>query len=140
MGNQHTKNTETITQRYPLLRNYSYYPNSSRLKSNEKYNFEYDANGNLTKKETIVGQKITWTYEYDVFNRLSQVNKDGQEVVSYLYDDSGLRIEKQGPGGITYYAFDTGRNVLYQQENKDYLEYVYVYRKHFARVDGTLTI
>lgn len=58
------RKTETITQRYPVTRNYEYYPNSSRLKSNEKYNFEYDNNGNLIKKATI-NADTTWDYEYD---------------------------------------------------------------------------
>jgi uncharacterized protein RhaS with RHS repeats len=73
--------TETITQRYPVSRTYTYYPNSSRLKSNGKYSFEYDLNGN-PKKEAIVGEKVTWKYEYDLFNRLVKVKKnDNVEVV-----------------------------------------------------------
>ena len=40
---------------------------------------------------------------------------------------------------LTYYAFDTNGNVLYEQENSGYLEYVYVLGKHFARVDGSLS-
>lgn len=131
------RKTETITQRYPVSRTYTYYDNSSRLKSNGKYNFEYDNNGNLTKKSTTDNRTV-WIYSYDLINRLVSVTKNGQTVSSYIYDESGLRLKKQGTTGSTYYAFDIGGNVLYEQENRDYLEYVYVLGKHFARVDGNL--
>jgi RHS repeat-associated protein len=127
---------ETITQRYPIVRDYSYYPNSSRLKSNEKYDFEYDPNGNLVKKTKLIKDKAIWNYDYDLLNRLIKVTKNDQTVAEYMYDDSGLRLKKQGPKNTTYYTFDTGGNVLYEQENKGYMEYVYVLGKHFARVNG----
>jgi RHS repeat-associated protein len=130
--------TETVTQRYPVSRTYSYYPNSSRLKSNGKYNFEYDSNGNLTKKETLIGEKIIWEYEYDLFNRLVKVKKNDRVIAEYMYDEAGLRIKKQGPQSQIYYVFDSGGNVLYEQENREYMEYVYVLGKHFARIDGNL--
>jgi RHS repeat-associated protein len=130
--------TETVTQRYPVARNYMYYSNSSRLKSNGKWNFEYDANGNLVKKETLIGEKITWKYEYDLFNRLVKVTKNDGVVAEYLYDEAGLRIKKQGTNSAIYYTFDTGGNVLFEQENREYMEYIYVLGKHFARVDGNL--
>ena len=130
--------TETVTQRYPVSRTYTYYENSSRLKSNGKYIFEYDANGNLVKKETIIGEKITWIYDYDLFNRLEKVTKNDSVVSKYMYDESGLRIKKQGSNSAIYYIFDTGGNVLYEQENREYMEYIYVLGKHFARIDGNL--
>ena len=40
-------------------------------------------------------------------------------------------MKKQGTAGSTYYAFDTGGNVLYEQENRDYLECVYVLGRLF---------
>jgi RHS repeat-associated protein len=132
------RRTETITQVNPVTWNYSYYPNSSRLQSDEKYAFEYDANGNLVKKETLASPKITWNYVYDLFNRLVKVTKNNQVVAEYMYDESGLRIKKQGPQNVTYYTFDSGGNVLYEQENREYMEYVYVLGKHFARIDGNL--
>jgi YD repeat-containing protein len=99
---------ETITQRSPVVRNYTYYSNSSRLKSNEKYTFEYDANGNLTKKETLIGEKVIWKYEYDLFNRLVKVKKNDSVVAEYMYDEAGLRIKKTSPDSAIYYVFDTG--------------------------------
>jgi RHS repeat-associated protein len=131
------RKTEMVMQRYPMSRTYEYYPNSSRLKSNGKYSFEYDPNGNLTKKTTTDG-KLIWNYDYDLLNRLVSVKKNGEVVSSYVYDDSGLRIEKQGPSTMTYYTFDTGGNVLFEQEGNQCLSYIYVLGKHFARVDGNL--
>jgi RHS repeat-associated protein len=128
---------DTLTQRYTSTRQYTYYPNSSRLKSNEKYNFEYDANGNLIQKATVNGDTV-WTYQYDLLNRLVQVAKNGVTVASYLYDEFGLRLNKTGLSGKIDYVFDTNGNVVYEQENRDYLEYIYVLGKHFARVDGNL--
>ncbi|NLW46989.1 MAG: hypothetical protein GXY86_06600 [Firmicutes bacterium] len=71
-------------------------------------------------------------------NRLVKVAKNNEDVASYLYDESGLRLKKQGNDKAVYYVFDTGGNVLYEQENREYLEYIYVLGKHFARVDGNL--
>jgi RHS repeat-associated protein len=130
--------TETVTQRYPVSRTYIYYENSSRLKSNGKYSFSYDPNGNLIKKETISDEKIIWKYEYDLFNRLVKVTKNDSVVAGYTYDEAGLRVKKQGVNSAIYYTFDTGGNVLFEQENREYMEYVYVLGKHFARVDGNL--
>ena len=79
-----------------------------------------------------------WSYGYDLLNRLMKVSKNGSVVAEYLYDESGLRIKKTSPKDAVYYVFDTGGNVIYEQENRGYMEYVYVLGKHFARVDGNL--
>jgi len=110
---------------------------SSRLRSNGKYNFEYDGNGNLVKKTTINGDTI-WNYEYDLLSRLTEVRKNDRTVAEYLYDAAGLRLMKTDDSGVTYYVFDLNGQVLYEQENRDYLEYIYVLGKHFARIDGNL--
>ncbi|NLW48269.1 MAG: IS3 family transposase [Firmicutes bacterium] len=99
------------------------------MKSNEKYNFEYDNKGNLVKKTATDGSVI-WEYQYDLLNRLESVMKNGVQVASYIYDESGLRLKKTGTNATVYNVFDIGENVLYEQENRDYLEYVYVLGKH----------
>ncbi len=145
------RETETIVQgsSVPIARTYSYYLNSNLLKENGKYAFAYDANGNLVKKGrsyTVSGNNVTfnpdqgeyWEYEYDLLNRLTKVMKNGKVVAEYVYDDSGLRIKKSGSGIDTYYVFGVTGEVLYEEENREYMEYVYVLGKHFARVDGDL--
>jgi RHS repeat-associated protein len=47
-------------------------------------------------------------------------------------------MNKTGMSGTVDYVFDTEDNVIYEQENRNYLEYIYVLGKHFARVDGNL--
>lgn len=138
---------ETITMRSSATRDYSYYPNSTKLMTNGKYAFVYDDNGNLIQKGqhfTIEGDtdifdpegKDLWTYEYDLLNRLTKVEKDGKVVAEYLYDEAGLRLQKKGSDTTVYYVFDQNGQVLYEEENGEYLAYVYVLGKHFARVDG----
>jgi len=143
------RRTEKTTLNAEESRTYEYYPNSSRLMTNGKYAFVYDANGNLIEKGSsftvenyVVSFNLTqgeyWKYTYDLLNRLNKVAKNGQVIAEYLYDESGLRIQKTGADGIVNYVFDTAGNLLYEQENRDYLEYIYVLGKHFARIDGNL--
>ena len=40
--------------------------------------------------------KDLWTYEYDLLNRLTKVEKDGKAVAEYLYDEAELRLQRQG--------------------------------------------
>lgn len=51
----------------------------------------YDANGNTTGS-AFAGS--TWGYGYDGRNRLTVVQQNGVNVVSYIYNSSGLRIAK----------------------------------------------
>nr|WP_231133562.1 RHS repeat-associated core domain-containing protein [Capillibacterium thermochitinicola] len=115
--------------------------------TNGKYAFVYDENGNLIQKgeyftiegDTVVfdpEEKDLWTYEYDLLNRLTKVEKDGKVVAEYLYDEAGLRVQKKSPDTTVYYVFDQSGQVLYEEEDGEYLAYVYVLGKHFARVDG----
>ena len=140
---------ETITLRSSTTRDYSYYPNSSKLMTNGKFAFVYDDNGNLIRKGSnfiLDGDTVTfdlegtdlWIYEYDLLNRLIRVNQDGKLVTEYLYDEAGLRLKKQSQDSTVYYVFNQTGQVLYEEENGEYLEYIYVLGKHFARVDGSL--
>ena len=139
---------ETITLRSSTTRDYSYYPNSSKLMTNGKFAFVYDDNGNLIRKGSnfiLGGDTVTfdpegkelWIYEYDLLNRLTRVKQDGKVVAEYLYDEAGLRLKKQSQDSTVYYVFNQTGQVLYEEENGEYMEYIYVLGKHFARVDGS---
>ena len=150
--------SETITTLYPRTYGYTYYPNSDRLKTREssdgttKLAFVYDNNGNLIEKGntyTIAGDAVTfttsgegvvyWQYEYDVFNRLVSVKKNGIVVSRYVYDPSGLRILKEATE-IKVYDYDLAGNVIVEKNlttGKVY-SYVWVSGRHLARVDGKI--
>ncbi len=125
--------SETITTLYPRTYGYTYYPNSDRLKIGEtadgeiKWAFVYDKNGNLIEKGntyTIAGDTVTfttsgegvvyWQYEYDVFNRLVSVKKNGIMVSRYVYDPSGLRIVKEAAERKVY-DYDLAGNVIVER-------------------------
>jgi YD repeat-containing protein len=137
---------ERITLRMTETRNYSYYPNSSRLRTNGVYGFVYDANGNLIRKGTsytVTGNGIElkeegeyWEYRYDLLNRLTEVKKNGATVARYWYDETGLRVKKESGNGTIYYVFNQEGQVLYEEENQGYVEYIYLLGRHFARVDA----
>ncbi|MCL6557840.1 MAG: RHS domain-containing protein, partial [Firmicutes bacterium] len=150
--------SETITTLYPRTYGYTYYPNSDRLKTREssdgttKWAFVYDNNGNLIEKGntyTIAGDAVTfttsgegvvyWQYEYDVFNRLVSVKKNGVIVSSYVYDPTGLRIVKQA-AETRIYDYDLAGNVIGEKNvsNGKVYSYVWVTGRHLARVDGKI--
>ena len=58
--------------------------------------FEYDANGNLTRRTVYLesGQILTTDYEYDVQNRLTATTVDDIRA-SYYYDNAGNRFLKR---------------------------------------------
>jgi RHS repeat-associated protein len=102
---------------------------------------------NLIKKGnsyTISGDSVIfaldgeeyWEYEYDLLDRLTKVRKNGTTVAEYIYNHEGLRIKKDNINSTTYYTFGLNGEVLYEQEDTGYMEYIYIGGQHFARVDG----
>jgi len=84
-----------------VVKNRDNYNVGNQLTSNNQDNFEYDANGNLTKSVGRRGdddEQITSTYKYDYENRLIeaviQKEEDHLTVVTFKYDPFGRRIEK----------------------------------------------
>jgi RHS repeat-associated protein len=65
---------------------------SRQILNDGKYEYKYDDEGNLTRKEELATGKIT-TYEWDYRNRLSKVISVGQQV-QYQYDAEDRRIGK----------------------------------------------
>jgi RHS repeat-associated protein len=72
---------------------------ANQMLTSRKYDYLYDANGNLSQKtETYGNSQDTWTYEYDYENRLVKVTKveeDEIKTISFKYDPFGRRIEKR---------------------------------------------
>ena len=61
------------------------------------WRFSYDANGNMTSKTNGTD---TWTYTFDLENRLTRVQGPGSVDVAYVYDAAG-RMMKRTSGGVT---------------------------------------
>jgi len=65
---------------------------ANQLLENNKYNYEYDGLGNLTKKtEKETNKKVQ--YIYDPENRLIEV-KNSNYTIDFVYDATGRRISK----------------------------------------------
>ncbi len=83
----------------------------NRLLQDEDACYQYDLNGNQTRKElkvagTCTGAGQVTEYEWDPENRLAAVRIDGAVVGAYRYDALGRRIEKVASGATTRYVYD----------------------------------
>ena len=85
---------------------YNYYdsgPYHAVDRINDFDRFDYDANGNMTKRNK--GLASQQTLVWDAENRLSQVqDNNGDLVEQYWYDVDGARVKKVS-GGTTTYTF-----------------------------------
>ena len=160
MGN---RTRETIITQSEESRDSIYYANSNRLAANGKHGYVYDENGNLIAKSNrymIQGNPlrindrleiaegrltlltsgvgvIAWEYDYDLMNRMTAVRKNGETVAEYVYDPTGLIIEKKGTQGTIRYVFNLSGEVIvkYDQAKNKESRYIYVFGKTFARED-----
>jgi len=95
----------------------SYNPNNE-LTGHSTVTYEYDNNGNTTKKTEGTGSQgvpvpLVTTYHYNAKNRLSQVDLPDGRTATYSYDPFGRRISKTvgtGSGTVpvpitTYYLY-----------------------------------
>ena len=101
-------NVQSETDRMGLTTTYSYYENSSNVKTEsfDSYIFTYDENGN-TIKETISGQLYA-EYKYNDDNNPILTSYGNGQSIRYIYDDNG--------------------NLIAQYHNDDdspYIEYTY---------------
>lgn len=92
------------------------YDDASQLKQRGTVSYDYDDNGNLTKKtDTSLAEPLrTTNYVYDAFNRLVEVRNGSNAVVaSYTYDPFDRRLSKQlGSGGALTYYLHGGTGLL----------------------------
>lgn len=84
----------------------------NKLISDSSYNYQYDAEGNLTRKLSMANSSDVTSYVYDAENRLVQVMVGSPTVatISYQYDAVGRRIARTANGFTTRYILD-GDNV-----------------------------
>jgi RHS repeat-associated protein len=73
------------------------------------YTVQYtrDTLGRITDKtETIGGLTTTYSYSYDLVERLTEVKQNSTTSASYTYDSNGNRLSVTGPGGTTTGSYD----------------------------------
>jgi RHS repeat-associated protein len=103
----------------------------NRLASDGKFNYTYDANGNLTKRVEIVSGKVR-EFSFDHRNRLVQITDRpsavgaATQVVKYTYDLQNRRIASNvdttpadaNDGKVTYYVY-AGEDVIAELTDPD---------------------
>jgi RHS repeat-associated protein len=166
-------NRETATVQYAGETNYEekrdeyeYYPNTNRLANDGDFEYEYDADGNLTKKHNAFAE---YRYTWNLRNQLSTVElrqlRRGWEsewesflstedlntllvIFEAKYDEAGRRYWKRarqtdGSFTETSYAY-TAAGLLYEKTKTSTgtkgRSYVYAGGKKLAQVEGTLDV
>lgn len=82
---------------------------SAKFKDQQIFAVEYerDALGRIIKlTETIDGQTSTYTYDYDLAGRLTDVTKKGTKIAHYDYDSNGNRVAYKGRHGTLSGSYD----------------------------------
>jgi len=71
----------------------SVFNQANQLTENGNFTYQYDNNGNLTRKTSKTGGPLT-SYEYDAENKLARAVVNGT-TANYKYDGLGRRVEKE---------------------------------------------
>ncbi len=94
--------------RLKVLKNYS-----STGSLEEKYEYTYDANNNIT---SVVTNSGTITYQYDELNQLTQETLLDGSTIAYEYDAVGNRTKKivtvGGTPTTTNYTYNDGNELI----------------------------
>lgn len=105
--------------------------NTALRKSDGVWTYEYDANGNRTSKKSVSG-KESWSYTWDLHNRLIKVEQKDPEdkgtpvKVSYEYDGLNYRITRTGTDGKkTKYAYGRNGAVIVERIGNSTRSYIY---------------
>jgi len=85
----------------------STFSQANQLLEDANFTYQYDNNGNMTRKTTKIGGAVT-QYEYDAENKLVRVVSPAN-AANYRYDGLGRRVEKDVVAGsttTTRYVYD----------------------------------
>jgi RHS repeat-associated protein len=103
----------------------------NQLTADTMHSYQYDDNGNLTRRTLLVTGNYT-QYTYDAENRLIKVeefaagNPTPAFTSTYRYDGLGRRIEKVGNGQTTRYIYD-GEDILLEYDGANVLQARYIH-------------
>ena len=80
---------------------------------------QYDARGNLIRKDQ---NGVSWQYQYNDHNRLTQLSKNGQWLARYQYNGLGQRIEKSlSDGSLTYYLYNPSGQLISEADSSGHI-------------------
>ena len=103
----------------------------NQLTADSSFAYQYDDNGNLTRKTLLATGNFT-AYTYDAENRLTKVedfaagNPTATATSIYRYDGLGRRIEKVGNGITRRYVYD-GEDILLEYDGANVLQARYTH-------------
>lgn len=103
----------------------------NQLTADANYGYQYDDNGNLTRKTLLSTGNFT-AYTYDAENRLTKVeeftagNPTPAFTSTYRYDGLGRRIEKVANGQTKRYVYD-GEDILLEYDGSNVLQARYTH-------------
>ena len=103
----------------------------NQLTADANFAYQYDDNGNLTRKTLLATGHYT-QYTYDVENRLTQVqefavgNPTAITTSGYRYDGLGRRIEKVANGQTKRYVYD-GEDILLEYDGANVVQATYTH-------------
>jgi len=103
----------------------------NQLTADANFTYQYDDNGNLTRKTLLATGNYT-QYSYDAENRLVKVeefaagNPTAITTSTYRYDGLGRRIEKVANGQTTRYIYD-GEDILLEYSGSNVLQATYTH-------------
>ncbi len=103
----------------------------NQLTADTNFTYQYDDNGNLTRKTLLATGNYT-QYTYDAENRLTQVqefaagNPTAVATSTYRYDGLGRRIEKVANGQAKRYIYD-GEDILLEYDGANVLQARYTH-------------
>ncbi|MBA5872138.1 MAG: hypothetical protein GDA68_19385, partial [Nitrospira sp. CR2.1] len=114
---------------------------ANQLTADANYNYQYDDNGNLTRKTLLATGNFT-QYTYDAENRLTKVEDfvagtpTAAFTSTYRYDGLGRRIEKVANGQTKRYIYD-GEDILLEYDGANVLQARYT---HGPGIDEPLAV
>ena len=148
-------NRKTESRFCGAAQNLTYYSKSDLVKSDYKWKYNYDANGNMIAKgknataktngglfegwtfNTTAGE--VWSYEYDLCNRLVKVRHSTSgtgklsQVVEYKYDYRDLMVCRTIDTGSSsvkeYFEYDMQGKLIYTEKGTEKHDYVYANAK-----------
>jgi RHS repeat-associated protein len=103
----------------------------NQLTADSNFAYQYDDNGNLTRKTLLATGNYT-QYSYDAENRLVKVeefaagNPTAITTSTYRYDVLSRRIEKVANGQTTRYVYD-GEDILFEADGSNVLQARYTH-------------